>query len=246
MRSLNIAHRGFSSRYPENTLIAFKKALEAGADGVELDVRMTKDKEAVIFHDETIDRLTDGTGRVDSFTLKELKSYPIVHPLQEGIEQQYILTLKEYLSWARDKDMVTNIELKSKDEIEDGLEMQVVTILRQFERDSGIIISSFNEKYIQRIRQFMPGLKTALLLHECNETIIQMASELGVEFIHLKKSTLTPTNILLAKGFGLLINTWTVNEISDLNTANSLGVNGIITDYPDRLKAIQYRRLSNA
>lgn len=244
MKSLTIAHRGFSSRYPENTMIAFKKAYEAGADGVELDVRMTKDGEAVIFHDETIDRMTDGTGKVNEFTLSELKSFPITHPLQEGIEQQYIPTLKDYLTWASDKPLLSNIELKSKDEIEDGLEMQVVSIIRMFGVDKSIIISSFNAKYIQRVRRFMPSLKTGLLLHDCNEEIIQMASELGVEYIHLKKVTLNPTNILLAKAFGLLINTWTVNEMDDLKVANGLGVNGIITDYPDRLKAIHYRQLA--
>lgn len=245
MRTLNIAHRGFSADYPENTLLAFEKAYEAGADGIELDVRMTKDGEAIIFHDETIDRLTEGTGRVNEFTLKELRTFPIIHPLQDGQKQQYIPTLKEYLSWVSDKALLSNIELKSKDEIDDGLEMQVVSIIRQFDSADNLIISSFNEKYIRRIRHFMPSLKTGLLLNECNEKIIQSAEELGVEYIHLKKITLTPQNILLAKGYGLLINTWTVNEREDLRKANALGVNGIITDYPDRLKEIQYGQLAS-
>ncbi len=244
MRTLNIAHRGFNGRYPENTLLAFEKAYEAGADGVELDVRMSKDGQAVIFHDETIDRLTSGTGKVNELTVKELQAIPITNPLQSDQKQQYIPTLKEYLSWVQGKALLTNIELKSKDELEDGLKMQVVSIIRQFDLEENLIISSFNSKYIQRVKHFMPSLKTALLLHSCTEKSIQLADDLNADYIHLKKGSLNPRNILMAKGFGLLINTWTVNDVDDLKTANRLGVNGIITDYPDRLKTIQANQIA--
>ncbi|WP_423190194.1 glycerophosphodiester phosphodiesterase [Alkalibacterium sp. f15] len=242
MRRLNIAHRGFSGRYPENTLVAFERAYEAGADGMELDVRLTKDKEVVIFHDETIDRMTGGTGKLNDYTLIDLESYPITHPLQENIKQQYIPTLSDYLIWAENKHILTNIELKSEGVEDNDLEQKVAEALRKFNIEETIIISSFHQKNIERIKQFMPTVKTGLLLFECDEPTIQRAKDLGAEFIHLKASGLNAQIIQLANEYGMSINVWTVNESEELKKINNLDIEGIITDHPDRLKKIQFNR----
>lgn len=109
---LNIAHRGFKGVYPENTMLAYEKAVETGADGIEFDVQLTKDGELVIIHDEDLERTTDGKGLVKDKTLHELKKLNA----SKGCpycEVQTTPTLREYFDFAKDKDIITNIELKT-------------------------------------------------------------------------------------------------------------------------------------
>ena len=105
----NFAHRGFSGKYPENTMLAFKKALEAGADGIELDVQMTKDGQVVVIHDEKVDRTTNGTGLVRDYTLEELRKLDAsyIYAGQMGVNS--IPTFEEYCEWVAGTDLVTNI-----------------------------------------------------------------------------------------------------------------------------------------
>ena len=107
------AHRGFSGRYPQNTMLAFQKALESGCDGIELDVQLTKDGEVVIIHDEYLDDLTDFTGNVRDYTLGELKSCNAGGKWQEAYGFQPIPTFEEYCEWASGNSLITNVEIKS-------------------------------------------------------------------------------------------------------------------------------------
>lgn len=106
------AHRGYSGKYPENTMIAFKKALECGVDGIELDIQLTKDGEVVIIHDETIDRTTTGKGFVIDYTYEELEKFDASFKFKDlGFNK--IPTLREYFQLVKDYDIVTNVELKT-------------------------------------------------------------------------------------------------------------------------------------
>ena len=109
--SLVFAHRGFSAAYPENTILAFRKAIEAGADGIELDVHLTKDDEIVIIHDETVDRTTDASGEVRSFSLENLRRFDASAIKKGAFAFEPIPTLREYFDLVRDLPLVTNIEL---------------------------------------------------------------------------------------------------------------------------------------
>jgi len=239
MRSLNIAHRGFSGQYTENTMTAFEKAYEAGADGIELDVRLSKEGQVVIFHDGKIDRMTQGKGAVSDYTLEDLQSYPIItHPLQKSIKQEVIPTLSDYLTWVKDKPLLTNIELKSIKK-NYRLELRVAEAIQTFELEDDVIISSFLANSLIRMKILTPKIKTGLLLSKYDEEKIEMAHELGVDYIHLKAVNLNERIIKAAHDLGLGINTWTVNEVKDLEKANRLGLNGIITDFPDQLRTIQ-------
>jgi len=219
-------------------MIAFEEAYLAGADGIELDVRLSKDGEVVIFHDEKIDRLTGGKGRLNDFTLNELQTYPISHPLLKASERQVIPTLKDYLAWAKYKPLLTNIELKS---VENNyrLELRVAEMLLEFDMEERVILSSFSENSLTRIKVLLSKVKTGLLLSKYDEATVKRASERGVDFLHLKANRMNPTVIGSAKAYGLGINTWTVNEHAELEKVNQLGLKGIITDFPDRLKKIQ-------
>ena len=110
---LNIAHRGFSRLYPENTALAFEKAVEAGADGIELDVHLTKDNAVVVIHDESIDRTSDGTGFLCDLTLEELKQFDFSGKHRGKIPKQEILTLDEYFALMRPYSILTNIRVEN-------------------------------------------------------------------------------------------------------------------------------------
>ena len=107
------AHRGYSGAYPENTMLAFEKALECGCYGIELDVQLTKDGEVVVIHDETVDRTTDKTGRVWDYTLAELRTCNAGAGTAFEDQNLTIPTFEEYCSWVASTPLVTNIELKT-------------------------------------------------------------------------------------------------------------------------------------
>ena len=109
----NFAHRGFSGKYPENTMLAFQKAYEAGADGIELDVQLTKDGQVVVIHDEKVDRTTNGTGLVRDYTLEELRKLDASYIYTGEMGFNPIPTFEEYCAWVAGTDLVTNIELKT-------------------------------------------------------------------------------------------------------------------------------------
>lgn len=246
MRSLNIAHRGFSGQYTENTMTAFEKAYEEGADGIELDVRLTKDGQVVIFHDTKIDRMTETKGAVNMYTLEELRSRPIItHPLQKSIKQEVVPTLSEYLEWVEDKPLLTNIELKSIKK-NYRLELRVAEAIQTYKMEERVFISSFQENSLIRIKILAPSVKTGLLLSKYDESTLVMAKELDLDYLHLRADRLTAENIKTIHELGLQINTWTVNEVEDLKKVNALGLHGIITDYPDRLREIQAHQLNEA
>ena len=109
----NYAHRGFCSQYPENTILAFQKALEEGVDGIENDVQLSKDGHIVIMHDESVDRTTNGKGWVKDLTLAELKELDASEKFGSQFGVQRVPTLREYLELVKDQPVITNIEMKT-------------------------------------------------------------------------------------------------------------------------------------
>ena len=147
----NFAHRGFSGKYPENTMLAFQKAIEVEADGIELDVQLTKDGELVIIHDETIDRTTDGKGYVIDYTYEELSKFDASYIYRGKVEFNKIPTLKEYFELVKDLDFITNIELKTGINEYLGIEEKVYKLIKEYQLEEKVIISSFNHFSILRI-----------------------------------------------------------------------------------------------
>ena len=136
---LNIAHRGFSGKYPENTLLAFQKGIEAGADGFEFDTHLTKDGEIVIIHDERLDRTTNAQGFVKDYTLEELRKVDASKPFPEcgfcGIP-----TLREYFELIRGRNLLTNIELKNGIFWYEGMEEKVIAMIREYGLEERVIL----------------------------------------------------------------------------------------------------------
>lgn len=237
--TLNLAHRGFSGKYPENTMIAFQKAYEVGADGIELDAQLTKDGTIVIFHDDTLERLTSGKGQLTEWTLEELKSLSINSKGQKGLAEQKIPTLKEYFEWAQDKNLLTNIELKTVNGNDIGLEKKVLKMIEEYGLEKQIIISSFHKENMIRVKKINATIQTGLLTSKCTKQIIQKAKEIGMDYIHPNALSLNEELIEYVNNYDLKINAWTINEKLDLEKAVEVEINAIITDFPDRLKTIQ-------
>ncbi len=256
---LILAHRGSSGHYPENTMLAFKKAYESGADGVELDVQLSKDGVPVIIHDSTVDRTTNGSGKISDLSLKEIRFLNAAATFTE-FEKQTIPTLEEYFEWVQDKLFVTNIEMKTYENEYEGIEQKVVQLLQQYKMEEKIIVSSFNYQTIERIKALAPELKCGLLtidfqtLEQAKEfmpnlhieqhalnapsNLIDYAKNLGVDYFHPSYCSFTPEVAKQITDRGLGINIWTVNHETDMSDLLREDVNAIITNYPNRLKKI--------
>ena len=159
----NFAQRGYSGKYPANTMLAFRKALEAGADGIELDVQLTKDGVPVIIHDELVDRTTNGKGLVkdmDFTTLRQLDA-SYIYTGQYGVNP--VPTFREYCEFVRDLPITTNIELKTGVFEYPGIEEKIRDMIQEFHLEDKVILSSFNHFTILRMQKIAPQLKYGFL-----------------------------------------------------------------------------------
>ena len=154
----NYAHRGFCSQYPENTILAFQKALEEGVDGIENDVQLSKDGHIVIMHDESVDRTTNGKGWVKDLTLAELKELDASEKFGSQFGVQRVPTLREYLELVKDQPVITNIEMKTG--VFEYLEMEqmLVDMLREYKVEDRVLITSFNHFTIMRMKERAPEI----------------------------------------------------------------------------------------
>ncbi len=237
-------HRGASAYAPENTLAAFRLALNQGADGVELDVTLSADEIPVVIHDDTVDRTTDGTGRVDRLTLAELKRLDASAPGRFGNEfaGERIPSLDEVFL-ALPKFALINVELKRDTSPGRQLAAEVVALVRAYGLGARVWFSSFFYDNLRRIKQLAPNLPVGLL-YAPDDPLRMLWAWLcpGVQaqahhpYYRLAQSL----TLRWWRWRGYRVNVWTVNAEPDLRRVMELGVNGIITNYPD--VAVRVRR----
>lgn len=233
--TLNIAHRGYSGAYPENTMPAFEAAIDAGADGVEFDVQFSKDGALVIMHDETVDRTTDGKGFVKDHTLAELKSLDASATFKGKYGIVRVPTLEEYLERVKGLDFLTNIELKTGVFEYDGIESAVTELVRRYGLQDRVIISSFNHYSVLRAKAAAPEIRCGFL----TETWILNAGAYtrshGIECWHPHWASVTKETAAELKENGIAVNVWTVNEADEALRLQSLGVDAVIGNYPEKI-----------
>ena len=237
----NFAHRGFSGNYPENTMLAFRKAVETeGCDGIELDVHLSKDGEIVIIHDERVDRTcVNGTGLVKDMTLEELQKCDVSFKFAGQCEPQYIPTLREYFELVKDTHIVTNIEIKTSNYEYHGIEQKVYDLIMEYGLKDKIIISSFNHFTIKRMKEVCPDMKCGLLTETWMIDAGAYTKNLGVECLHPIWFNMIGEQFDEVKSHGLDVNVWTVNEEEDIRTMMERGVTSIIGNFPDRITKIR-------
>jgi glycerophosphoryl diester phosphodiesterase len=224
---LTIAHRGFKGVAPENTLLAFQKALEIGVDGIELDVHLSLDGHIMVIHDDTVDRTTNGKGFVNKLSLLELKSYQIQ-------ENQTIPTLQEVFELVN-KKCIINIELKGK-----GTAEPVLNLIEKYVNEyqwnyNHFLVSSFDWNALQQLRLLNDKIPIGVLTQTDLDLAFSFAKFMKAETIHPYYHLLTKENTLKMQEKGLQVFPWTINEIEDIQKIKLLNVNGIISDFPDRL-----------
>lgn len=240
----NFAHRGFSGKYPENTLLAFRMACETpGCDGIELDVQLTKDGECVICHDERIDRTcNNGKGFIKDYTLEELKQFDVSYIFKKECGVQRIPTLREYFELVKNYDIVTNVELKTSIFEYHGIEQKVMDLIEEFGCKDRIIISSFNHYTVKRMKAICPDIECGLLTESWLLNVGDYVEAAGVEYFHPLFRSLDEATVAEIKGKGVGINTWTVNEEGDIRRMMDLDVNAVISNYPDKVARIIQER----
>ena len=218
---LKIGHRGAKGHVAENTLASFQKAIELKVDGIELDVHLSSDAEIMVIHDETIDRTTTGKGFVKNFTSVELKQFGIP-------------TLTEVLDLLNNNFFV-NIELKSTDSIE-----KVMNLIEKYISENNLtyenfIISSFLWDNLEVVSQRNNQIKLGVLTEDSIEMALAFAKEIKAFSINPYFKLLNQENVKLMHNEGFQIHTWTVNSLEDITFVKSLPVEGIISDFPDKI-----------
>ena len=227
------AHRGYSGKYPENTMLAFREAEKTGADGIELDVQLTKDGELVIIHDETLGRTTNGSGWVKDHTLAELKELDAAKIRPElGVREQ-IPTFDEYCRWVKDTKLITNVELKTGIVYYPEIEEKTAETVRQYGLEDRVIFSSFNHLSALRMKQLLPGCPVgALVEHDDLQNAGFYCRRYGFDCYHPDGELFTRENAENCREHGIGVNVWTVNGLGMLERLTEWGVDGVITNYP--------------
>ncbi|MFV8369034.1 glycerophosphodiester phosphodiesterase [Flavobacterium sp. LB2R40] len=223
---LKIGHRGAKGYEPENTIVSFQKALDMQVDGIELDVHLSADGEIIVIHDETIDRTTNGKGFVSALSLRELKAFQI-----EGNE---IPTLREVFDLVN-QDCFINIELKSYEATD-----KVVSLIEKYVSKKGwkyerFLISSFDWNALQQVAFLNDKIPIGVLTETDLDLALAFAKFIQAKSIHPHFHLLTKENTAKIQEKGLQVYPWTINELEDIQKIKTFNVNGIITDFPNRI-----------
>jgi glycerophosphoryl diester phosphodiesterase len=236
-RPLILAHRGASQAAPENTMAAFRLAAELGADGVELDVQLCKDGEAVVIHSSTINETTDGSGRVKDLTLAELQELDAGSWFAPQFAGERVPTLAQVLHELGPR-LVLNIELKTGTLLSDGLESEVVRLVEDTNLAHQVIISSFNPLALWRVRRLNRFMSTGLLYAPDQPRHLRdrwLQTLVRPNALHPRWDMLDQKGVTAAHRQGLKVYPWTCNESDSMLRLVGWGVDAIITDRPDLL-----------
>jgi glycerophosphoryl diester phosphodiesterase len=239
--TLIFAHRGASGDCPENTMIAFKEAHRAGADGIELDVQLTADGEIVVIHDETIDRTTNGKGFVQDFTTEQIQSFDASYIFKKWLKKPRIPTLIEVFDWLSRNELLCNIELKNSTLPYPGLEEKVISLIRKYQFEYRVIISSFNHYSLVYCHRLAPDIETAPLYSSSLYMPWVYAQSIHAKAIHPKLKVASNEIIQEAMESGIEVRPYTVNKDRDMERLFTVGCSAFITNFPDKACRIRDR-----
>jgi len=228
---INYAHRGASEYAPENTLSSFYLGLLQGANGIETDVQRTRDGVLVLFHDDTVDRVSDGVGRVCDYTLEELKKLKIYGNSTTGFYDR-VVTFREFLEKFSPYDISFAIELKGAGVEEDSLRM-----IEEFGLLERTTFTSFYFDYIKKIKELNPKARVGWLIGEVGEDKMNDLMEIGGEELAPKAEDITEELMTAWRANGLGVRAWSVLNIALMKKMCRLGVDGMTVNFPDRLSA---------
>ncbi|MGH4050776.1 MAG: glycerophosphodiester phosphodiesterase [Clostridium sp.] len=235
---INYAHRGASGYFPENTMLSFEKALELGANGIETDVQMTSDGVLVLIHDEYVNRTTNGVGLVKDFTYDELNNLDAGSWFDKKYSSEKIPTAEELIIFAKENDILLNLEIKNGVIIYPGIEEKLIEMLHEYKYQDKVILSSFNHYSMVTCKEISKEIKTGLLYMAGLYQPELYCKHTGADALHPLFYSINKEIIDNAKKEGILVNPFTVNEEIHMKNLIAAGVNGLITNYPDKLKRV--------
>ena len=230
-----IGHRGASGHAPENTLAAFKKAVSLGATFIETDLQLSRDARFVAIHDETLDRTTNGQGKVHDQTLVALRRLDAGSWFGSEYTGERIPTLEEILEFSKKNDVVFYLELKPSGSW--GGEHALIGALRESGEVARVMVISFDPGILASLRKIEPTLMTGVLYDGKLPDPQKSATEVGARQIVVRGDLVTPAMIEQARKRDLQVVCWTVNHPAHIRMLVAAGVDGIMSDYPDRLIA---------
>lgn len=230
---LVIAHRGASGYAPENTFAAFRRALAMGAGFIETDLQLSRDARFVAIHDATVNRTTNGQGAVHDLTLAELRRLDAGSWFGSEFAGERIPTIEEVLEFAKKHDVVFYLELKPSGSW--GGEHALISALRESGEVARTVVISFDPVILTGVRKIEPTLMTGLLFDGNITAPLDKAIEIGARQIVVRGDLVTPRLLKEARERDLQLVCWTVNHPAHMRLLAEAGVDGIISDYPDRL-----------
>jgi glycerophosphoryl diester phosphodiesterase len=235
-----IAHRGASGSAPENTLAAFRKAVELGAGFIETDLQLSRDARLVALHDDTLERTTNGSGPVSSRTLEELRKLDAGswfggsgREEEAGFAGERIPTIEEILAFGREHEIGLFLEVKPTGP--SGAEHAIVGALRACGEVPRSVVLSFSPSVLKRVRQLEPLAVTGFLFGDSLPAAVATAVDAGARQLLPRTGHVTRELVTEAHAHDLRVVAWTANTVDEMEKLISAGVDGIITNYPDRL-----------
>ena len=241
-----IAHRGASGSAPENTMAAFRKAVELGAGFIETDLQLSRDGRLVALHDNSLDRTTNGSGPVSAKTLEELRRLDAGSWFRAAggrgspsFAGERIPTIEEILVFAREHEIGLHLEIKATGP--SGAEHAVVGALRAAGEIARTVVLSFSSSVLKGVREMEPLVMTGFLFNEHFRAAMTTAMEAGARQLLPRTESVTRELVSEAHAQDLQVVAWTVNSPEEMESMISAGVDGIITDYPEHLVEILRR-----
>lgn len=226
MSFINYAHRGASEYFPENTMHAFEMGVQMGANGIETDVQLTKDNAPVLFHDNTLARVTGEAGSVCDYTLEELREFRV----RKGDLEGQIPTLDAFLGRFAGCGLKLAIELKQK-----GTALPTAEMIAGFGAEKDVVITSFDYDELLEIRRAAPELECGFLARQVDEPLTERLKADGMAELCPPADQITPEKVRLWKDMGFRVRAWGVKNEQLMRQAYEAGVDGMTVNFPDKL-----------
>ena len=223
---INYAHRGASHYAPENTMMSFYLGMQMGANGIETDVHRTKDGVIVLFHDDTLERMTGETGSICDYTWQQLQEMNV----KKGELSDKIPSFRDFLQHFGFRDITFAIELKQK-----GISRETIELIYQYDSAHKTVVTSFHYEEILAVRQFAPELKTGYLTSEVTEELLADMQKRGITEICPVADILTAEKVDAWHKLGFGVRAWGVKNESLMKHAYDCGVDGMTVNFPDKL-----------
>lgn len=241
---LVIAHRGANQYAPQNTIEAFKKATELNVDGVETDIRITSDGHMVLCHNSKINKTSDGKGKISDMSLNELMNFDFGSWFGERFRATKIPTLEEFLSLMKDSDLpLLDIELKPLSSDDLPFVEQFLEMVKTYGLSHKLFVTSFDTGILRKVKMVDPSIRTGYLYPKFGECVrskivspVEIAIKNGIDVLLPQRAYVSKAITKKAHNAGLKVGVWTVNKIDYVRDLVNMGIDIIITDFPELIR----------